>query len=105
MPRKKSQEPEPIRAFTGWMNGNRNPDLYRACLIRWRWESRWNQWSRPDTCWGVSLCDENAYPHRWYGLIAEHGEYHLPEVAQLEICAACATAREAQKTGARTPRT
>jgi hypothetical protein len=87
--RTRPDEPEPVRAFTGYFNGRRDPKLYRACLVRHGYHEHYG-WCWPDTTWGVSLCDRDAYPYRWHGLIAQYGEYAVPEVADMELCSACA---------------
>ena len=86
--RTRPDEPDPLRAFTGFSNGRQELSLYRACLVRFRWVEG-EGWYWPDTAWGASLCDHDAYPRRWHGLIAQHGECAIPEVADMELCAAC----------------
>ena len=87
--RTRPDEPEPLRAFTGFSNGRQELSLYRACLVRSRWVKR-DGWYWPDLTWGVSLCGRDAYPRRWHGLVAQHGEHAVPEVAAMDLCAACA---------------
>jgi hypothetical protein len=99
--RTRPDEPDPIRAFTGYFNGQRDPNLYRAHLIRYPWHERWNVWVHPDATWAVSLCDRDAYPYRWRGGVDlvpggdEAGESYVPEVADMKLCAACERALRA----------
>lgn len=91
--RLRPDEPEPIRAITGWVNGNTKLGLYRAHLIRFSWDEKLGGWFFPDLCWGVSLCDMDAYPLRWCGgedfIRNPDSEHYIPEVADMELCMAC----------------
>lgn len=98
--RTRADEPEPIRVFTGYFNGNQHLSMYRAHLVRYKWHKGWNGWFMPDSCWGVSLCDRDAYPYRWKGLLAHPqsgSESYVPEVADMELCRACEKVLERQQ--------
>lgn len=90
--RTRPDEPDPVRAFTGYFNGNHNLDLYRAQLVRYKWNDAWQAWMMPDPCWGVTLCDHDAYPYRWVGNLANPNSgspSYKPEVADMRLCQAC----------------
>ncbi len=97
--RTRPDEPDPLRAFTGYTNGRTDPALYRAHLLRYTWHT-WGdgsgEWMYPDSCWGATLCSRDAYPRRWRGGVdlilggPEAGESYVPEVADMRLCDACA---------------
>lgn len=85
------EEPAPVRAFTGWTNGNTDPTRYRAHLVRYEWSVKGGYWTTPDSSWSWSLCERQAYPRRWITeLFHPDSIMHTPELSTMTLCAACA---------------